>query len=64
MKKKRHRTIDPQKARAAAQGGLVEYIPTDKICSMCDKPRYSVDRTGMCGPCRVGKYDNAPMKAG
>ena len=52
------------KTRAAAQGGHLnyssQYIPTDRVCTMCEKPRYSVDRTGMCGPCRVGKYDHTP----
>jgi hypothetical protein len=59
--KKRHRVIDPKKARLAAMGGLVnytgQYIPAEKRCTMCELMRYSVDRTGLCGPCRTGKYD-------
>ena len=59
LKKKRHKFIDPMKARAAAQGGLLNYSypQSEKRCAMCDQLRYSVDATGVCGPCRVDKYD-------
>jgi hypothetical protein len=57
MKKKRHRVIDPRKARAAAQGGLLNYAAPypapEKTCAVCQLPRYSVDGTAICGPCRV-----------
>lgn len=62
MKKKRHRTIDPQKARAAAKGGLLNYAapypPPEKTCAACQLPRYSIDASGMCGPCRLSRYDH------
>ena len=56
MKKKRHRTIDPRKARAAAGGGLPFYHPypsPTKCCGRCKQERYSVDNSGTCGYCRA-----------
>jgi hypothetical protein len=59
--KKRHRTINPAKARAAALGGLLNYggpyTPPEKICTACQLPRYSVDNSGVCGPCRVKRFN-------
>jgi len=56
MKKKRHRVIDPAKARAAAGGGSSFYPPDpppEKCCGKCEQLRYSVDDTGTCGYCRA-----------
>lgn len=62
MKKKRHRVIDPRKARAAAMGGLLNYAapypPPEKTCTKCQLPRYSIDNSGVCGPCRIKRYEN------
>lgn len=59
--KKRHRVIDPRKARAAAQGGLLNYAapypPPEKTCTTCQLPRYSIDNSGVCGPCRIKWYE-------
>lgn len=62
MKRKRHRVIDPAKARLATGGGIAayQYPVQGKRCSVCEQSRYSVDATGVCGPCRVGKYDHKP----
>ena len=66
MKKKRHRVIDPAKARAATQGGLLNYAapypPPEKTCSKCELPRYTVDASGVCGPCRIKRYEKTPLR--
>ena len=63
--KKRHRTIDPAKARAATGGGLSNYAepypPPEKTCTACQLPRYSIDDSGVCGPCRIKKYAVKPL---
>jgi hypothetical protein len=59
MKKRRYKFIDPQRARLATGGGITlhPYTVQGKRCAVCEQERYSVDATGICGPCRVGKYD-------
>lgn len=53
--KKKRRTIDPRKARAASGGGIypLPYPSPSKTCAKCQQPRYSVDGTGACGYCRA-----------
>jgi hypothetical protein len=62
--KKRHKVIDPRKARAATQGGLLNYAAPypspEKTCAACQLPRYSVNATGICGPCRVKMFAVKP----
>ena len=49
MKKKRHRVIDPAKARAAAGGGI-GYLP----CSRCEQESTTVPSSGgLCLRCRL-----------
>lgn len=57
--KKRHRRIDPARARLATGGGIAayQYPVQGKRCSVCEQDRYSVDTTGVCGPCRVKGYE-------
>jgi len=52
---KRHKTIDPAKARLAAGGGIHPhpYPAPEKCCGKCKNLRYSVDDAGMCGYCRA-----------
>ena len=71
--KKRHRVIDPRKAGAAAGGdpgwyaGIVleaPYPPPEKCCGKCQLPCYSVDDSGVCGPCRVKGYEKPEVPEG
>lgn len=66
--RKRHRVIDPRKARAAAMGGMLNhaapYPSPEKCCGKCQLPRYSVDASGVCDPCRVTKHEKPGVAEG
>ena len=51
MKKKRHKTIDPAKARKAAIGGLAFY-PPEKCCGKCEQTPPE-DVPDICDSCRT-----------
>ena len=62
MKKKRHRTIDPRKARAAAGGGggsfydrIVPAEASRTACSKCGIPSTLIGADGECLRCRLEK---------
>jgi len=68
MAKKRHRTIDPRKARIAAGGGsfydrIIPSLATRTACSRCGTYTTLIGTDGACLKCRLQARKAAPDNA-
>ena len=65
MKRKRHRFIPPDKARAAATGGYYQTspLPGTFVCTGCGEERNSIGQEdGLCLKCRGAKRTNERIR--